>query len=269
MSAAAISDAEFGLFQRLLADIAGISLSPAKRALVAGRLAPRLRQHGLPSFGAYFTLLGERGREAELQIALDLLTTNETRFFREPAHFEFLRRQLRARPAGRPLRLWSAACSSGEEPYSLAMLLADTVGPDGWDILASDLSTRVLEQASSGCYRIEAAGQIPPPYLRRYCRRGTGAHSGRLLIERALRQRVRFAQINLNETLPELGQFDLIFLRNVMIYFELDTKRAVIARLLPLLRPGGHLVIGHSETLNGIGAALRPVQPSVYRKEGA
>lgn len=263
-----ISDVEFAQFQGLLQRLAGIHLSPAKKALLCGRLGKRLKHHGFASYGEYFRLLTGGQEAGELQVALDLLTTNETYFFREPKHFDFLReRVLPARTPGSPFRVWSAACSSGEEPYSLAMLLADRLGGVPWEIVASDLSTRVLEKARSGLYPMERARNIPQNYLKAYCLKGTGQHEGSLLIERSLRARVNFLQVNLNEPLPRLGEFDLVFLRNVMIYFEPETKRKVVQRLIPALKPGGYLLIGHSETLNGISDGLRPVSPSIYRKE--
>jgi chemotaxis protein methyltransferase CheR len=262
-----ISDQEFAQFQGMLLRVAGISLSPAKKSLVGGRLAKRLQHCQLASYGEYFALLGEARHAAERQIALDLLTTNETYFFREPRHFDFLREQIApGRRGGAPLRVWSAACSSGEEPYSIAMLLADRIGEGGWDIVASDISSRVLDKARSGHYDIERASHVPRDYLNRFCLKGVGSQDGTFLVEQRLRARIAFQQINLNQTLPDIGQFDVIFLRNVMIYFNADTKRAVVARLLERLKPGGHLIVGHSESLNGIAERVEAVAPSVYRK---
>lgn len=266
MSLIPLSDPEFARFQRFIHGAAGITLSGSKKALVAGRLAKRLAHHGLPSYGRYLDLLDERRDGAELQIAVDLLTTNETYFFRESKHFELLRRlALQARERGRPLRVWSAACSSGEEVYSIAMVLDDVLGAN-WELLGTDISTRVLARARSGHYPLERTRHIPPAYLKRYCLRGTGTQEGTLLIERSLRQRVRLGQLNLNEALPQLGSFDLVFLRNVMIYFNAQTKREVVARLITTLAPGGHFCIGHSESLNDISDALQQVAPSIYRK---
>lgn len=260
-------DSEFAQFQGLLHRLAGISLSPAKKALVCGRLAKRIKHHRLDSYGEYFQLLTSGREPQELQVAIDLLTTNETYFFREPKHFEFLRaRILPARRPGTPFRVWSAACSSGEEPYSLAMLLADTLHEAPWEIVASDLSTRVLERARSGLYAMERAERIPPDYLRAFCLKGVGRQEGTFMIDRRLRGRIDFRQINLNEQLPRLGEFDVIFLRNVMIYFDVDTKRKVVQRLMAALKPGGHLMIGHSESLNGVCDEPRVVVPSIYRK---
>ncbi|MFZ5544041.1 MAG: CheR family methyltransferase [Pseudomonadota bacterium] len=245
--------------------VAGIGLSPAKKALVCSRLARRLQQHGLASFRDYLQLIDQHAEER--QTAIDLLTTNETHFFREPRHFDFVReRVLPQREPGRSLRAWSAACSSGQEVYSLAMVLADALGPTGWEVLGSDLSLRVLRQACSAQYDLRLAQEIPPALLRAHCLRGTGDKAGTFAIDPALARQVRFAQINLNEPLPELGEFDLIFLRNVMIYFPEPVKRQVVGRLVARLRPGGWIFVGHSESLNGLADGLQMQAPSVYRK---
>jgi len=267
MAAAALTDREFTQFQRFIYDAAGISMANGKQALVSGRLAKRLAHYQLNSYGEYLQLLQSRAQPAELQIAVDLLTTNETYFFREPKHFALLRDLAQeAHDKNRTLRVWSAASSTGEETYSIAMVLADSLGDGPWEVLGTDISTRVLERARSGHYPMERASQMPPHYLKRYCLKGQGSEAGTLLIERALRQRVQFQHLNLNAPLPRLGSFDVIFLRNVMIYFNLETKRQVVARLLSQLRPGGYFLIGHSETLNDINDTLVAVAPSIYRK---
>lgn len=262
-----MTDAVFQAIRAWIRDVAGISLSDQKRALVTGRLAGRLRHHDLHSYGAYFDLLRGGTDTAEVQIAIDLLTTNETHFFREPKHFDFLRdKVLPQHPAGRAFRVWCAASSSGEEPYSIAMTLAAVLKDRPWEVQASDLSSRVLERARNGHYAMARAKTIPRPYLQEYCLKGIGSQEGTFLIEPALRGRVQFAQINLIGPLPRMGEFDVIFLRNVMIYFDVPTKKDVVSRLLPHLAPGGHFIVGHSESLNGVSDKLAPVQPSVYRK---
>lgn len=266
----ALSDREFDQFRQLIHDIAGISLSDAKKPLVAGRLSKRLREFELDSYGDYFRRLNQS--PAELQHCVDLLTTNETYFFREPKHFDFLRERLGQPgliPSGRPLRIWSGACSSGEEPYSIALLLADVLGERPWEILASDISQRVLDRARAGVYRLEDSEDIPRQMRVQHCFRGVGANEGSMLICPSIRRRIRFEQINLNNPLPETGLFDVIFLRNVMIYFNGDTKRQVVKRLLSRLRPGGYFLISHSESLNGIDDTLKVVKPSIYRKPDA
>jgi chemotaxis protein methyltransferase CheR len=277
MTAIAITDQEFGQFQRFILDAAGITLSSAKKALVSGRLAKRLHHHAFTSYKQYLALLQSGQAGSEVQMAVDLLTTNETYFFREPKHFEALRDIVRGWQSrnGQPFRVWSAACSSGEEVYTLAMVLADAFGEGrrgvpgtgpAWEVLGTDISQRVLQQATTGHYPLSRTRGIPPECLRRHCLRGIGEQDGTLLVDRALRRQVRFAQVNLNTTLPDLGSFDAIFLRNVMIYFSGDTKRQVIARVLNHLKPGGHFFIGHSESLNELTTAVTPVAPSIYRK---
>jgi chemotaxis protein methyltransferase CheR len=246
-------------------------MSNGKQALVSGRLAKRLAHYQLESYSDYLRLLESRADPGELQMAVDLLTTNETYFFREPKHFSLLRElALEAREKKQSMqqtmRVWSAASSSGEEVYSIAMVLADVLGDATWEVLGTDISTRVLQRARSGHYPMERASQMPQDYLKRFCLKGQGSEAGTMLIDRSLRQRVQFQQVNLNEPLPKIGCFDVIFLRNVMIYFNLETKRQVVSRLLSQLRPGGYFLIGHSETLNDINDTLSVVAPSIYRK---
>ncbi|XQM37787.1 Chemotaxis protein methyltransferase [Cupriavidus sp. H19C3] len=261
-----LTDQEFGNFQRFIYEAAGITLSSAKKALVCGRLAKRVHARQLDGYAAYFELLRSRRDTAEVQIAVDLLTTNETYFFREPKHFELLRRLALAHPGGRPFRIWSAACSSGEEPYSMAMVLSDCMQDRPFEVLGTDISTRMLARARTGHYPDQRARLIPPPYLKRFCLRGQGEQEGTMLVDRIVRNKVRFAQANLNAALPDVGLFDTIFLRNVMIYFNGHTKRQVVARVLAQLRPGGYFCIGHSESLNDVTDAVEQLAPSVFRK---
>ena len=263
----AISSAELAKFQQFIFDSAGITLSASKKELVMGRLGKRLGAHGMDNFSDYFRLLASGEDPAEVQIAVDLLTTNETYFFRESKHFDFLREKLvEARGRSQSYRVWSAASSSGEEAYSIAMVLSDTLAATPWEVLGSDISTKVLTGASRALYPMERARQIPAPYLRRFCLKGQGDYEGKLLIARELRNRVSFRQVNLNDALPHVGQFDFVFLRNVMIYFNDETKRQVVGRLISTLKPGAYFCVGHSESLNGISQELEQVAPSVYRK---
>lgn len=264
-----ITDQEFARFQRFIFDAAGITLADSKKMLVSTRLGSRLQAHDLSSYAEYFRLLSSGEQPEEVQRAIDLLTTNETYFFREPRHFEFMKEQLLAtprQPQQQPLRVWSAAGSTGEEAYSIAMLLEDVMRGRPWEILASDISTRVLEKARAGHYPMERARHVPPSYLQRFCLKGQGKHANTLLIDRSLRSKVSFAQINLNAALPSIGTFEFVFLRNVLIYFNEATKREVIARMVSVLKPGGWLFIGHSENLNGISDAVESVAPAIYRK---
>ena len=267
MNTIAITDQEFAHFQRFIYKAAGITFPAAKKALVSGRCAKRLQQYRLASYGQYFQLLMSGKADQEVQTAVDLLTTNETSFFREPKHFELLRRvAIAARGEIQGLRVWCAASSTGEEAYSAAMVLADCLESRPWEVIGSDISQRVLERARDGHYIAERTRNVPRSYLRRFCLKGVGAQSGTVLVNRALRGRVKFIQVNLNAPLPQLGAFDLIFLRNVMIYFNNDTKRKVVERALSLLNPGGYFLIGHSETLGDLTTAVKLVAPSIYRK---
>jgi len=267
MNSIGISDIEFDRFQRFIYDAAGITLSPAKKAMVCGRLSKRLQAHNLGSYGEYFSLLSSGKATGEMQTAIDLLTTNETYFFREPKHFDLLRKlALEAASRRQPFRVWSAACSSGEECYSIAMVLADCLGDAQWDVLGSDISTRVLQRARTGHYVLERTRHIPADYLKRFCLKGMGEQDGTLLVDRQIRSRVSFTQVNLNNSLPQLGSFDVVFLRNVLIYFNVETKQKVVARVLEQLKPGGYFLVGHSESLNEINTSVRQVAPSVYRK---
>jgi len=264
-----ISDQEFDLFRRLIYKIAGISLNDSKKVLLVGRLTRRLKLYEFTSFTEYYRMLASGQSPEEVQTMVDLLTTNETYFFREPKHFEFLRDEIIAkRTAPGSFRVWSAASSSGEEIYTLAMVLADSMPGAVWEIVGSDISTRVLEKAATGHYSLARTEGIPPGFLQKYCLKGVRANAGTFLIVSELRKRTRFHQINL--TLPitaDIGDFDVIFLRNVMIYFDGETKAKVVNHLLPRLKSGGHLIIGHSESLNGLKIGpLETVRPTIYRK---
>ena len=272
-----LSDKEFRLFQALIHREAGIHLAPAKKALVMGRLGRRLRELGLKAYGAYYDYVLATGEE-ELVRLLDAICTNETSFFREPRQFEFLEQRLfpawQRAPAGpRRIRVWSAGCATGEEPYSLAMVLwAHFPPPAGWEIeiQATDLSSRVLERARRALWPLEKAQEIPPRYLKAFMLRGTGPQQGTMRAGPELRSLVRFARLNLNaETPPALGRFDLLFCRNVLIYFSAEAKARVIQRLLAHLAPTGHLFLGHAETLTGVTEQVRSVIPTVYARVGA
>lgn len=263
---AEMSKQEFARFQRFIYEAAGISLSDAKQALVCGRLWKRLHACKVGTFSEYFDLLMSDRSAIEVQHAIDLLTTNETYFFREPKHFDWLRTAAAAAPPGRPFRVWSAAGSTGEEAYSIAMVLADAIPSRQWEVVCTDISARVLARARTGHYRTERLQHFPPGYLHRFCLAGHGPQEGTLLIERRLREKVRFLQANLNDTLPQIGLFDVIFLRNVLIYFDRPTKCRVVAGVLRKLRPDGLLFVGHSESLIDITREVDMLAPSVFRK---
>ena len=262
-----ISNAEYAQFQQLIHKIAGISMSDSKCTLLVGRLGRRLRHHKLTSYSDYYKLVTSPAGKQELQQMVDLLTTNETYFFREPRHFEFLTNTILAQhPAGQPFNVWSGASSTGEEIYTLCMVLADKLGPRGnWSVLGSDLSTQVLAVAEKGEYMLERTRGLPQNYLSKYCQLGSGDKQGTFTINADLRSHTKFRQINLNQPIPEIGKFHVIFLRNVMIYFDNPTKRQVVSKLVSKLHPGGYLIIGHSESLNGLTEQLTVVQPTIYK----
>jgi chemotaxis protein methyltransferase CheR len=265
-----LTDREYAWFTVFLRRRSGIELREGKQTLVTSRLEPRLRHHGLTAYGDYFRMLGGPDAAAETRIAVDLMTTNETYFFREPQHFEQLPELIAASAgAGRPVRVWSAASSTGEEAYSIALTLAECAKNRSWEVVGTDLCTRVLSTARRGLFPLESArSRIPEPLLRAHCLRGRGEYEGLLTLVPALRARVTFRRVNLTRPLPELGSFDVVFLRNLLIYFAADTKRQVVDRIAATLRPGGCLLIGHAETLTGLGSTLRAVRPSVYRLAG-
>jgi chemotaxis protein methyltransferase CheR len=269
-----VSDRDFTRFQTLIHREAGIWLPPAKRALLAGRLARRLRELGLASFGEYYKCV--EADPGELIRMLDRITTNETHFFREPRHFEFLaqevfpRWQAEAARGRRPCRarVWSSACSTGEEPYSLAMALLRAFPPgSGWDleVLATDLSTEVLDRAQQALWPLGKSGEIPGVYLKAFMLRGSGPSEGMMKAGPEIRSIVRFARQNLNdESYPVVGEFDAIFCRNVLIYFDAPVKERVVGRLLGHLAQDGHLFLGHAESLSGTALPVQSVIPTVY-----
>lgn len=267
--APALSQAEFECFREFIHRRAGINLSAAKVSLVRARLVKRLQALALPSFTAYWAYLMQPGHEREQQIAINQLSTNETYFFREPAHFAWLERYVRRAMPGRraPLRVWSAACSTGEEPYSIAMTLADALGLEApWTVLASDVNTRVTLQGQRAVYPQVRARGVPAHLSCQYLLRGKEEYQGQVRMAEALIRRVDFRNINLLEEIsPSLGEFDLVFLRNVLIYFDAETKRRVIARLCRAIRPGGYLLVGHTDAFDRRGLPLRSEGPSIFR----
>ena len=272
-AALAVSDRDFLRFQALIHREAGIWLAPVKKALLVGRLARRLRELGLVSYGDYFERVVED--EAEKIRMLDAICTNETHFFREPRHFDFLaerifpawRAEADAGRRPRRIRVWSAACSTGEEPYTIAMMLLSAF-PAGWEleVLASDLSTKVLDRASAGVWPLEKSKEIPEEHLKAFMLRGYGAQEGLMKAGPEIRGIVRFARVNLvGDDWPAGPPFDLVFCRNVLIYFERQAKITVVERLVDRLAPQGYLFLGHAESLGGFTTKARPVLPTVYQ----
>lgn len=253
----------------LMFDAIGLSFNDSKKPLIASRLSPRIQRIGLDSFEDYLALIAGADDGGEFQVAVDLLTTNETYFFREPAHYDLLAQELsRTRP--RALSVWSAASSFGDEAYSTAMLLADLqqqgrIGPD-WSILGTDISDRVLRSAMEAIYPQDRLRNVTPERLKRYCLRGDGDSEGLVQMQEKLREKVRFGQLNLCQPISGLGPFDVIFLRNVLIYFDAPTKRDVVDRVLEHLRPGGLFFIGTAEGRVACNTPLQSVAPGAFRK---
>ena len=263
------SEMEFQLFQVLIEEKLGIYLPEQKRALVGSRLWKRLNARRLTSFTDYYKLISTPAEKQELETALELITTNETYFFREPQHFDFLRdRVLPNIKDNASVRIWSAACSSGEELYSIAMLLSEEL-TGYWEIMGSDANKSMLSLASRGIYLDQRTDRIPPQLRKKYCRKGIREETGNLRMVPELRSKVKLMQILLHEPLPEIGEFDVVFLRNVMIYFDDVVRKKVVSQILERIKKGGYLFIGHSESLHGIKLPLAVVQPSIYMKSDA
>jgi len=262
-----ITEKEFNLFRKLIYDKAGISMAETKRGLVQGRLTKRLRHYRLRNFSEYYDLINRSADGIEMQMLVDLLTTNETYFYREQKHFDFVAETvIKGLKKINNFKIWSAACSSGEEPYSLAMLVADKLGINGnWDILATDLNQQILDTAKRGLYRMSVTEKIPQNYLREYCLQGQSQYSDFFMLCKAIRSKIDFQQLNLNSEWNCGGPFDLIVLRNVMIYFDSKTREKLVARMANKLKPNGYLFVSHSETLSGINGHFKCVQPAIYR----
>ncbi len=249
----ALSDAQFRRISQLIYQRAGIVLADHKRDMVYNRLVRRLRQLGLDDFGRYLAMLEANQDNAEWQAFINSLTTNLTAFFREAHHFPTLAEHARKRQG--EYRVWSAAASTGEEPYSIAITLADTLGtaPGRWKVFASDIDTEVLNKAQSGVYRQDELKTLSQQQLQHYFMRGTGPHNGLVRVRQELANYVDFSPVNLlDRTYNVPGPFDAIFCRNVMIYFDKTTQQDILRRFVPLLKPDGLLFAGHSENFSNL-----------------
>jgi len=276
-SEAAISPELFNKFQTMIYREAGIWLAAHKTALLTGRLSRRLRLLGLSSMAEYYQLVVQSDQQHERAIMLDCITTNETHFFREPRRFEFLaqsvfprwKQQAEAGQRQKRIRIWSAGCSTGEEPYSLAMMLLKHFGDEGWDleVLGTDISTRVLEKARAALFPIDKSKEIPKDYLHAYMLKGTKDQEGLMNVAPEVHKLVRFSRVNLSADMyPLSAECDLVFCRNVLIYFDQLSKKKVVTGLLRHLSPTGLLFVGHSENLNGLTLALKSIIPTVYSR---
>ena len=258
---------EFQRLKQLAYERFGFDLRDGKEDLVSARLGKKLRTLGFTSFAAYLDhVTSESGAQALTEM-IDLLTTNFTSFFRETAHFTFMAKCLPKLVAERKaVRIWSAACSSGEEPYSIAMAASEQIGTAKLEILATDISSRILEKAKSGIYATDRLTGIPSEMLPKYFLRGSGKSEGLYRVKPTLSGLIEFRHLNLIQTYTHPAPFTMIWCRNVMIYFDKPTQERVVNSLAQWLEPGGYLMIGHSEALNGIRHSLQYVQPAIYRK---
>ena len=272
----ALSPRDFDFLSRLVYDRSRICLGPEKQPLVAGRLARRLRSLGCAGFADYCARLAAPGGADEIDVVIDLITTNHTHFFREREHFEILSRQLlpalaaRASKDGRPLQVWSAAAASGEEPYSLAIAIAEFARAQplpGWRVYASDISRRMVDRCRLGIYE---AGKVELPaaeWLPRYFRRGFGPREGYYRVKPAVRRAVTVEAANLfQNSYPVPADLDIVVCRNVMIYFDAPSRAHLVNRLFEQLAPGGYFVIGHTESLLALRHRFRQIRPSVFMR---
>jgi chemotaxis protein methyltransferase CheR len=271
ISGATLKPREFRAISDLMYRLSGVNLTPGKEGLVESRLASRLRALQLGSFDDYLAHVEHDRSQRELTMLVDLLTTNKTSFFREPEHFDYLKAHVlpRLRARGGESRFWSAGCSSGEEPYSLAMLLAEEwSGPPSPQarILATDLSTRIVARAEMAEYDQGTLADMPAARIKRHLEPVAGTDGARYRVRQSLRAMVRVGRLNLMESWPMKGPFDVIMCRNVMIYFDSATQEKLVNRFYGLLAPGGSLLVGHSESLSALTHDFRYVQPATYIK---
>jgi len=265
-----LTDRDLRALARLVYERAGISLHEGKRALVTARLQKRVRAGGFDNFSDYVKFVETDATGDEVVALLDAISTNHTSFYREPQHFELLASTIAPGVGPGGLDVWSAACSSGEEPYTIAMTMADALGADPAGrarIFASDLSTKVLQTARSAVYKMDRVDALPRDVLKRHFERGMGAQAGLARVHPRLQAAVTFERLNLLEIGDLKRRFEVIFCRNVMIYFDRTIQQRVVSMLERHLKPGGWLFISHSESLNGIEHGLQWVAPAVYRRK--
>jgi len=262
-----LSKKSFDKVTSIFHDVSGIRLGDHKLALVSGRLQRLAQEAGETDVDRYVDrLVNGSFSGQEMRRVIDRLTTNETYFFREPQHFEDLERRVSdSKTSSDELLVWSGASSSGEEGYSIAMLLAEKAGRRPWRVIGTDLSSAMVVSARRGLYPLERARLVPAEYLKKYCRKGTGEYDGQLLISGQLRERVSFLEANLMQKLPdELPLFDVIFLRNVLIYFDNKAKEQIIRNVVTKLKQGGVLYTGHAESVSMLNVPLRSLGTAIH-----
>lgn len=273
-----LSDREFARLADFISSALGIRMPDAKRTMLEVRLGSRVRALGLSSFEEYCEHVFDSGVGSdELRNLIDAVTTNKTEFFREASHFDWLTSNalpdiMRNDPAAgvsRPLRVWSAGCSSGEEAYTLAMVLAEHTTERGrlhFEITATDLSTKVLEAALKAVYRSEVASQVPPAMRHKYLLKSRDREQGLVRVAPAIRRKVKFGRLNLMEPYRFAQPFDVIFCRNVLIYFDRATQTRILQQMCEALTSHGYLFVGHSETLHSMDLPLRYIAPTIYTR---
>jgi chemotaxis protein methyltransferase CheR len=259
-----LSDNVFNKFADFVYKKSGICLPLTKKPLLHSRLTKMLRKRNIPTFSDYYEILKQDKADHELTLLINLISTNVTYFFREEKHFEFISNHFNGSFSDTTLDVWCCAASTGEEPYSLAIQLEES----GFEykLLGTDISTEVLHKASRGIYTLEKLDNIDIGLKRKYFKKGKGKAEGYAKVSTELRKKITFAHLNLIEEFKQTPSFDLISCRNVMIYFDVETKTRLIEKLTNCLKPGGFLFVGHSESLNNINHTLKYIQPAVYRK---
>ncbi len=261
-----LNDATFARFSAWMREQSGMHMPESKKTLLQQRLLNRLNARQVNSYEAYLHLLQDPDEVQEQEIAVDLLTTHETFFFRERKHFDWLQHEVAAWPKNRSLNIWSAASSTGEEIWSIAMILAHQLGEQAdWYVMGSDISFRVIAKAQVAHYSLNRAEGIPSVLMHKFCLKGIGKQDGSLLIAPVLRNKVTFRQINLAAPLPEIGLFDFIFLRNVLIYFDANGKKSILNKVIKKLKNNAYLLVSHSESLYGLSEDLKLIQPGIYQ----
>ena len=268
LSSPDLTDAQFQKISDLVYRHSGINLKSGKEALVRARLMKRFRALGMDSVDAYLEFIGGRAGSDELNRMIDVMTTNKTSFYREIEHFKYLQETVLPQSKAKRVRLWSAACSSGEEPYSIAMTLKEYL-PDiarkDVLILATDISTRMLEKAQQAIYSKDVLKDVPPACFQKYFVR-MASSGDTYQVHPDIRALVRLGNLNLMNAWPMKGPFNIIFCRNVMIYFDRDTQQHLINRFWEILEPGGYLFVGHSEGLSSITHKFKYIRPATYKK---
>jgi len=264
-----LSDRQYSRLSRIIYDTGGIHLGDNKKELVRARLSKVLRKRNIDGFDAYLSLLERDDSGEELVCLLDAISTNVTHFFREHQHFEFLIQQASEFSDRRGMRIWSAGCSSGEEPYTIAVTLLEYFPASQapyHSIMASDISTKVLDKARAGVYPMKSVEKIDASLLRKYFLKGKNKNEGFVKVKKQVADLVRFERVNLVEPFGLREEFDIIFCRNVMIYFDSRTRESIAEKFYDALVPGGYLIIGHSESMNAFRHSYKYVKPTIYRK---